>query len=76
MKTLAEEMGRSREAASRAIKRFIDRGILHRGPSVGRPYTYRLDPGTAWRGKSDARERIEKELCERKWKVINGGSKR
>lgn len=47
VKALAEEMGRSREAVSRAIKRFIDRGILHRGPRVGRSYTYRLDPGTA-----------------------------
>ncbi|WHS49449.1 hypothetical protein QM007_00055 (plasmid) [Rothia sp. SD9660Na] len=76
VKALAEEMGRDRSGISRSISRFIDRGILHRGPRVGRSYTYRLDPGTAWRGKSDARERIEKEIRDRKWKVLNGGSNR
>lgn len=50
---LAQEMGRSRETVSRAIKRFIGRGILHRDPCVGRGYTCQLDPGTAWRGKPD-----------------------
>lgn len=74
VKALAEEMGRSRESVSRAIKRFIDRGILHRGPRVGRSYTYRLDPGTAWRGKADDRKRIERQIAERKWKVLSGGA--
>lgn len=72
VKELAEEMGRSRETVSRAVSRFVKRGILHRGPRVGRSYTYRLDPSTAWRGKSDARERIEREIRERQWTVIDG----
>lgn len=74
VKELADEMGRSRETVSRAVSRFVERGILHRGPRVGRSYTYRLDPSTAWRGKSDARERVEREIRERNWKVIQGGS--
>lgn len=55
-----------------AVSRFVKRGILHRGPRAGRPYTYRLDPSTAWRGKSDARQRIEREIRERQWTVIDG----
>ncbi|MBM7052310.1 helix-turn-helix domain-containing protein [Rothia sp. ZJ1223] len=50
---IAEEMHRSRESVSRAISRFVERGVLLRGPRVGRSYTYRLDPSTAWRGKPE-----------------------
>jgi hypothetical protein len=72
VKELADEMGRSRETVSRAVSRFVERGILHRGPRVGRSYTYRLDPSTAWRGKSEARDRLEREIRERNWTVIEG----
>jgi len=70
---LAKEMGRDRTGVSRAISRFVKRGILHRGPRVGRSYTYRLDPSTAWRGKADARSRIQREIDERQWTVHEGG---
>lgn len=70
---LANEMGRSRQSVSSAISRFIQRGILHRGPRVGRSYTYRLDPGTAWRGKPEGRARVEREIAERNWTVHEGG---
>ncbi len=75
VKELADEMGRSRETVSRAVSRFVARGILHRGPRVGRSYTYRLDPSTAWRGKSEARDRIEREIQQRNWSVITGEKK-
>lgn len=71
---LAAEMGRTRVGVSKSMKNLVDHGILHKGPRVGRSYTYRLDPGTAWRGKADDRSRIERELNERKWKVLNGGA--
>src|SRR5699024_12665132 len=70
---LAKEMGRDRTGVSRAISRFVKRVILHRGPRVGRSYTYRLDPSTAWRGKADARSRIQREIDERQWTVHEGG---
>ena len=70
---LAREMGRSRETVSRAIARLIDRGILHRGPRVGRSFTYRLDPNTAWRGKPDSRDRIERQIAKRNWTIHPGG---
>ena len=70
---LAAEMGRSRETVSRAVARFVERGILHRGPRVGRSYTYRLDPSTAFRGKPDARRRVEREIRDRQWTVHEGG---
>lgn len=72
---LAKEMGRSRESVSRAISRFVKRGILHRGPRVGAAYSYRLDPSMAWRGKAEARARVEREIRDRQWTVHDGGGK-
>lgn len=73
---LAHEMGRDRTGVSRAMKRLIDRGILHQGPRVGRSYTYRLDPGTAWRGKPEGRARVEREIAARNWTVYQGNKGR
>ena len=70
---LAEEMGRTRVGVSKSMKHLEDRGILHRGPRVGRSYSYRLDPFVAWRGKADARARVEREIRDRQWTVHEGG---
>ena len=74
IKQIAEEMGRSREAVSRSVSRLVQAGVLHRGPRVGRAYTYRMDTGTAFRGKPDARHRVQRELDSRGWEVVEGDS--
>lgn len=72
VKELAEEMGRSRQKTSAAISRLEKAGVLHRGPRVGRSYTWRMNPDMAWRGKPDARRRMQRELDSRGWEVVDG----
>lgn len=73
IKSVAADLHRSRESVSRSVKHLVEQGIIHRGPRVGRAYTYRLDPSTAWRGKADARARVEREIRGRQWTVHDGG---
>lgn len=49
---LAETTGLDQANISRAIKKLLDVGIIKRGPKAGRIYTYRLNPGYAWRGRA------------------------
>ncbi len=64
--TLAVEIKRTREYTSRAIARLVDHGMIHRGPKVGRSWTYRLDPHLGWRGDVDQRRKATKE-AETRW---------
>jgi hypothetical protein len=52
---LSSEIGRERANTSRAIRRLVDAGVLHRGPKAGRSWTYRLDPELGWKGHPSAR---------------------
>lgn len=72
---IAKDMNRTRESVSRSIKRLADNGILHKGPKNGTNYSYILDPWTAWRGKVEEKSRVQREVSDRKWKVLDGGSK-
>lgn len=64
---VAREIGRSREHTSKAIRRLVDRGVLHRGPRVGRSFTYQLDPGHGWKGSPAGRRHLQAELERRGW---------
>lgn len=72
-KSVAEALHRSPESVSRSIKRLTEQGVIHRGPRVGRAYTYRLDPFVAFRGETEAKDRVAKEIRDRQWKVYEGG---
>lgn len=65
---LAGELGRDRVGVSRAIKRLMDRGAIHRGPRVGRSYTYRLDPSLGWKGRPEGRAALREKIA-RQWGV-------
>lgn len=69
---LSRDMGRARESVSRSVKHLEARGVIFRGPRVGRAYTYRLNPDLAWRGKPDARRRVQREIEKRGLKVVEG----
>ena len=69
---LAKEMNRGRVTVSRSISRLVAAGVLHRGPRVGRSWTYRLDPNLGWKGKPDSRRRVQAELDKRGWTVVDG----
>lgn len=73
---LATDLGRSREAVSRSISRLIKRGVLHRGPRVGRAFTYRLDPAYGYKGQAKNRAALAAELDRKGWSVIDGGNDR
>lgn len=71
---LARDLDRSREAVSRSVSRLVARGVLHRGPRVGRAYTYRLDPAYGYKGRPEGRAALAAEIEKRGWEVVNGGS--
>lgn len=58
---LADATGLNQANVSRALKTLIDAGIIKRGPKAGRIYTYRLNPGYAWRGKTTNLAKARKE---------------
>lgn len=67
VKELAGSMGLQRETVSRSIKRLIERGAIHRGPRVGRSYTYRLDPRLGWKGSPAGREKLASKIAQTRW---------
>jgi len=48
---IAEELGMHKQHVNRAVKILIDRGVLLRGPKVGRSSSWRLNPHFGWKGK-------------------------
>lgn len=63
---MAENLDASRVKTSNSLNRLIKRGIVLRGPQIGRSYTYRLSPEVAWKGKSAHRPASALE-AERRW---------
>ena len=62
---LAEKLGMKKSNVSRAIKRLIDRGIILKGPKIGRSNTYRLNPQYGWKGSAKGHQRALQEAAER-----------
>ena len=71
---LAEDLSRSPVSVSRAMSRLVKAEVLFRGPRQGNTYSYRLNPDIAFRGTPTAQQRVEKELLERGWEVVEGDS--
>lgn len=47
---IAKELRMRQPSVARGIKQLVERGLLVRGPKVGRGYAYWLNPHIAWRG--------------------------
>ena len=61
---IAEALGLQKTHVSRAVKILCDKGIILKGPKVGRSITYRLNSDYGWKGKiknfeSERRQRFE-----------------
>ena len=69
---LADNLHRSRESVSRSISRLVNAGALHRGPRVGRAYTYRLDPRLGWKGTPKGRSAALAEAERRGMALVRG----
>lgn len=50
-KEISEALGMQRSHVSRAIKGLIDKGLILRGPKIGRTTAYKLNSRYAWKGK-------------------------
>lgn len=48
---IAEKLDMKKPNVSRAVSLLEDKGILLRGPKVGRSYAFRLNPYFGWKGK-------------------------
>lgn len=48
---IAEALEMKTSAVSRAVKLLVKKGILLRGPKVGRSYAFRLNPNYGYKGK-------------------------
>lgn len=74
---LAREMSRDRSGVSRSLKALVDRGVLLRGPKMGRTSSYMLNPELAFVGSAPDRaraQRIYDRRLERGWEVVEGDS--
>jgi biotin operon repressor len=49
---IAEMLSMSRSQVSRSIKLLERKGILVRGPKIGKSYGYRLNPHYGWKGRA------------------------
>jgi DNA-binding IclR family transcriptional regulator len=52
---VAERLGIDRANVSRAVKRFVELDIIHKGPRGPQGWTYQLDPSLGWKGRASRR---------------------
>lgn len=51
LQEIADELGMKRPNISKAVNLLESKGILVRGPKIGRSYAFRLNPYYGWKGK-------------------------
>jgi hypothetical protein len=66
---IAAALGLQKTHVSRAVKLLCDKGIILKGPKVGRSATYRLNSHYGWKGKV---KNFESERRQR-FRLLNGG---
>lgn len=68
-KAICEKLDMHKTDVSLAIKKLVDKGILERGPKLGRSSTYKLNPFYGWKGRvKNLQEERKKRLS-----VVDGG---
>lgn len=50
-KTIGEKLEMHKTDVSLAVKRLVEKGILEKGPKLGRSSTYKLNPYYGWKGR-------------------------
>ncbi len=66
---IADALGMQKTHVSRAVKILCDKGIILKGPKVGRSITYRLNSDYGWKGKVKNYEAEQRQ----RFKLIQGG---
>jgi predicted DNA-binding transcriptional regulator len=59
---ISQELNIARPHISAAFKKFVEHGILHKGPKVGTSWTYRLDPSFGVKGRAKNQKKIRDEI--------------
>ena len=49
---MAEKLGMDRSNFNRAVKRLVERGVIEKGPKIGRMVSLRLNPEYGWKGSA------------------------
>jgi len=62
---VATALDMDKSQVNRAIKRLIERGIILKGPKIGRSNTYRLNPHYGWKGSARGHQRALQEAADR-----------
>ena len=75
-KEIAEILEIKKQNVSKAIKLLEEKGIILRGPKIGRAYAFRLNPDFGWKGKVKnldkyRKDKFDEEQKELKKKVDN-----
>lgn len=70
---MAERLGMDRSNFNRAVKRLVERGVIEKGPKIGRMVSLRLNPEYGWKGT--ARNHVIALDQERKKRMANAGIK-
>jgi predicted transcriptional regulator len=63
---IATALNMDKSQVSRAMKRLIERGIILKGPKIGRSNTYRLNPHYGWKGSAKSHQKALQEAAD-KW---------
>ena len=59
---IADYLGTSRPEVTKAITKLIEKGVLIRGPKLGRSSSYRLNPAYGWKGDNKKAQEYQLEL--------------
>lgn len=68
-KEIVEKLGIHKSDVSSSIKILSDKGILEKGPRLGKSWSYKLNPFYGWKG----RVKNLKEERKKRFSVVDGG---
>lgn len=76
-KDIAKDLNLKQPNVSRAVKKLVEKGIIHEGPKAGTNKTYRLDPQFGYKGRAKNIDTTKREIAkmarEKGLTVIDGG---
>ena len=66
---IAEKLSIHKPDVSSAIKMLVDKGIIEKGPRLGKSWSYKLNPFYGWKG----RVKNLKEERKKRFSIVDGG---
>ncbi len=69
---IAKALEIDKHQTSKAMKKLVDKGVIMKGPKIGRASAYKLNINYGWKGKV---VNFKKEQKKKAFDVINGGAK-